>query len=184
MFTFRLVATWLREANSKCQKVINFWMICFLCLKVHHGPGLILSWAASTEEYGFFPRTFHSGRTGTRCPYVGGCGRLAHGQQLSWGLNFVPPAPVLLTLRVLKWWEEIPKKDFLEQEWEARHTLQFWLAWLANLYWHFTWGVSYFNINTFTKTLTGFPITDSQGAFLNMETGFNQITPLSCLHQF
>lgn len=112
MFTFRLVATWLREANSDCQKAINFWMICFLCLKVHHGPGLILSWAASTEEYGFFPRTFHSGRTGTRCPYVGGCGRLAHGQQLSWGLNFVPPAPVLLTLEVLKWWKRSQRRTF------------------------------------------------------------------------
>lgn len=32
IFTFLLVATWLRAANSNCQKAINFKMICFSCL--------------------------------------------------------------------------------------------------------------------------------------------------------
>lgn len=133
MFTFRLVATWLRKANSNCQKAINFWMICFSCLKEHHGPGLILSWAASTEEYGFFPRTFHSGRTGTWCPYMGGCGKLAHGQQPSWGLNFVPPAPVLLTLEVLKWWERSQRRTFWSRN-EKQDTLSSsgWHGWLTS----------------------------------------------------
>lgn len=32
IFTFKLVATWLREDNSNCQKAINFRMIYSACL--------------------------------------------------------------------------------------------------------------------------------------------------------
>lgn len=83
--------------------------------------------------YGFFPRTFHSGRTGTWCPYMGGCGKLAHGQQPSWGLNFVPPAPVLLTLEVLKWWERSQSRTFWSRN-EKQDTLSSsgWHGWLTS----------------------------------------------------
>lgn len=100
IFTFRLVATWLREANLNCQKAINFRMIWFSCLWEHHGPRLKLSWAVSTGGHGFLPRTFHFGRTETQWPHVGSpvdwlLGEVASRPAV--GLHFVLPALVLLT---------------------------------------------------------------------------------------
>lgn len=53
-----------------------------------------------------------------------------------------------------------------------------------NFHWHFIWDTSYVNANTFSlHKHTGFLKFSPWGAFLNTETGLNQITPLCCPHQ-